>query len=108
MRYERYQFLGSGAFREQIEEFDGVRYLLRTTWLERVERWTVSLLTPNRVPIVTGATLALRVPLFRGTVTGTPPGLLLAVDVDNTGVAPGYRDLNTRVVLAYVPESELG
>jgi hypothetical protein len=87
----------------QINELDGVRYLLRFTWNRRDEALRLSLYLPDGTELALSRKLVCNVPLFRGEIDERlPPGLLMVVDLlgkdDSDPDLAGFGD---RWILAY-------
>ena len=60
----------------------------------------------NNVPLISGINLVLGTNLVRG--YGLNIGAWFMIDLDSTGVEANVPRLGTKVVLFYIPESELG
>ncbi|MCK9603308.1 MAG: hypothetical protein M0R66_03000 [Candidatus Omnitrophica bacterium] len=87
----------------QVSRLDGADYLITLLWNTRTEHWTISLETAAGVSVLSGRVVSCGVNLLRGsTVTGRPPGALVAVPLDRSIEHPGLTDLGARVRLWYV------
>lgn len=100
------------AFIVQRVTLDGREYVLTLKWLQRVEKWSVSLADQDEVPILSGVKLVADYPLLTlcRHDARCPPGELLASDSSRQGLDPHFADISgdaPRVTLMYVPESEL-
>lgn len=96
---------GTEAY-DQRTELDGTEYVLTFKFNRRRERWVMSIDTPGGVPILTGQTVSLGIPLNRRQVAG-PPGILLAVSENGDLTPPGLTDLGGRVKLLYADAAEV-
>ena len=69
------------AHQEQQTTLEGVTYLLRFDWIQRVRRWKFSIYTPNGVALLAGKSLVAGPDLLRlhRTVDGIPPGQLVCI-----------------------------
>lgn len=94
---------------EQVTTLDGTTYRLRFIWNQRSEFWTLNLYDVEGDPIVTGIKIVNDIDLLKRQTKDTiPPGAIVAIDTNDTGVPPGLEDLGSRILLVYYEESELG
>lgn len=90
-------------------ELDGAAFKLSFRWNERLEQWVLDVADGDGNPIVSGIRVVIDQPLlnrFRG-ISGMPPGEIMAIDTENTGLDADLEDLGRRVALFYLSESEL-
>lgn len=94
----------------QTTALDGVDYVMRFDWLQRMGRWVLHLSDSSGVAIRTGMVLNIDALLLRGvTDPRRPRGELVVIDTTNTHDAdPGFSDLGGRFVLLYADAAELG
>ena len=100
------------AFFQARLDLDGVPFLLDFAWNARGGddgTWTVSLSTPDGVPLVSGVSIVSNRLLWKRYAHDTrlPAGDLLAYDATGQISAPGYGDLSTRVTLYYIEAADL-
>lgn len=92
----------------QEVSLEGVIYLIKLVWTQRIDRWVASIYTQGGTAIVEGAVVNNMINLLRGsTVTGKPPGRLVALALDGVNTHAGLTDLGTRVGLCYYSEAEV-
>jgi hypothetical protein len=96
----------------QRTELDGVEYILRFLFNQRIGRWTVDFYTAQEEPIAHGLPLRSNFPVGRGIVDSRfPPGLLTVIDQvapsDQESRDPGLYELGERFLFVYFEESEL-
>lgn len=82
-------------------EIEGVEYILTFAWNARRDRWAFSITGLDGVPVLTGQTVSIGVPLNRRAVNG-PPGVFMAVTVSADVEPPGLTELGGRVSLLYI------
>lgn len=82
-------------------------YGFEMSWNQRYERWSMTLLTSNDVPLVEG------VPVMSGPVVleqyvyeGMPPGKIVFVDTSGEDIDPGRNDLGDRVRMFYITSDD--
>lgn len=101
------------AFWDQRVRLDGREYTLRGRYNQRTGKWRLGLLGADGTVLHAGVKVVCHYPLFRNLVNEAgPPGVLMALDttaIDPAleGVDPGLEDFGTRVVLVYVPVTEV-
>lgn len=87
---------------------DDVTYTLGLRWNARSETWVLSLLTAAGEPITVGRAVVIGVPLLgRIPDPRLPPGVVMAVDLTDSGTRPGRDDLGDRVQLVYLSAAEV-
>lgn len=88
---------------------EDVNYRLRFDWNDRSSRWYFSLLDSTDDPIVAGICMVVGKPLLQGATTDIrcTPGDFFAVDTSGKAKEAGFNDLGVRVLLIYVPGSDL-
>jgi hypothetical protein len=83
-------------------QLDGITYILRFLYNDRMERWTISISNAAGVLLVGNVPVEVNYPLFdRYKVDGLPAGTLFAYDTKNTNEDPTRYDLGDRVRLYY-------
>lgn len=83
-------------------ELDKVIYQLTFTWNARESRWFMEIADEQLNEIVSGIALVIQWPLLkRFKDSRLPPGLLYALDTQDTGQEADDTDLGTRVLLVY-------
>lgn len=92
---------------------DGAEYTLHGRYNQRAGKWYLGLSDADGNVLHRGVKVVCHYPLFRNVVADTaPPGNLIALDTtspdpETEGRDPVLEDFGTRVVLVYVPASEL-
>jgi hypothetical protein len=93
---------------DQRVTLDGVDYILRMRWNQR-GGWYCGLrdassgediFSPQHISVDWDM-------LYGCTHERRPPGVLLATDTSGQKIAPGYRDMDQRVKLVYIPVDEI-
>jgi hypothetical protein len=83
---------------------DGVEYQFRWSYIERGDRWKLSVLDTDDSAIVEGIACVASFPLFDLlTDSRRPPGELMLFDTQGQGASPGLDDLGVRVLVVYYP-----
>lgn len=87
---------------------DGTSYLFDLRWNGRDESWYIDVLEVDETPIVQGEKVALGALIGRiSTHKLFRRGVLVAVDLSSAGREATYDDLGTRVVVMWMPLSEV-
>jgi hypothetical protein len=95
------------SYSEEIT-LDGTPYRFRLDWNVRREFWSMSVLTADLVPLVSGIKLVLGYQLFdQYPGSGLPPGELYAVDMTDEQVKITRDNLLEEVKLVYIAEAEV-
>jgi hypothetical protein len=86
----------------QAVALDGTDYRLTLRWNERSGHWFLTLRAADGTELVTARKLVAAAPVAAyETLGGVPPGVLWVIDLDDSGVDPGLRDLGARCALVY-------
>lgn len=86
---------------------DGENYTFEFQWNERDKSWYFSIFSANGARLTAGIRVVLRWPLLhRFGLKDAPPGEIVLVDVDKSGVEAGLYDLGNRTILTYIPAGE--
>ncbi len=92
-------------FNVALEE---VVYRLSFRWNGRMENWVFDIFTDENVPIQTGNPFIVDLPFMFQNQNGTkPPGMLLAINTQDTGVNSDRFDIGGNVRLYYYTVDEL-
>lgn len=98
-------------FYEQITDLDGTDYLLRFRYVQRSERWTLSIYLPDETPVALGMVIVCNHDLLKRFVIrpGLPRGALIALPKGQDTSPPTLLELGEgkRVELTYVPEADV-
>jgi len=92
---------------EMIVSLDGTNYVLVFDWIQRWGRWTISVLTENRQPILMGHGLVTNYPVgVRVKDSRMWPGLMVVIS-DGSHTEPNLENMNLKgpIQLAYRPVS---
>lgn len=96
------------AFWTQSIVLDGRTYEIAGDYNQREGRWYIALRTEAGERVWGPRKVVANWDLLRTCTAGArPPGQLLAVDRSGVGKAPGFAELGDRVILVYVPASEV-
>jgi len=100
----------TGIDRQQDLELtiEGVSFVLRFQWLERLARWAVDFLRADGEPVLASRALIPNRPLNdRFTDEQLPDGLFVAVRRDGTSAPFGLGELSSECLFFYLPSAEL-
>jgi len=95
---------------DQITELDGAEYKLAFRWNQREARYSLSLYTPDDIPIALGAKLVVGWPLFlNATSELMPTGSFVVINSGDSEANPGIGELGIgkRCELFYFTEEEV-
>lgn len=85
---------------EVVIDLDGVDYIFRITWRERLQSWYMSIFDVDRNPLLEGKRIATNSILNRA-VKDIIQGTMTAITLDANDDDPGVTDLGNRVVIMY-------
>ena len=89
-------------------ELEGVVFGLEFYWNARDASWYLTILDAEGVPLLSSRKLVLDLPLTaRYRDLRLPRGEFVVLDTTGQGLEAGLKDLGTRVLLVYVPSTEL-
>lgn len=90
-------------FQEQTTTLDGIPYVLRFDWIQRIQRWSFSILSVSGEPLLMTKGLVLGADLLRQSKHDPrlPQGVLLVLDTEGKNADPGLFTLGRRHLLAY-------
>jgi len=84
---------------------DGVNYLLRYTWNDRMSKWFINVSDAGGTILINNVPLIANWPIIdRFRVSGQPPGSLLVFDTSLQNLDPARFDLGDRVRMFYLEE----
>lgn len=87
---------------------DGRDYVLRYTYSERQDAWSLDVMLPDETELATGLKLSANIPLLhRYNDDRLPAGQLLALSMEDPPQDPGRHDLGSKVRMVYIPADEL-
>jgi hypothetical protein len=95
---------------QQITALDGVDYVLRFRWNTRARAWFCGIWDTDGTVIAAPRKLVLGAIIFRYNRAADdrmPQGIFYLVDVTDSGIDAGLRDLGTRVFLCYAEQAEV-
>jgi hypothetical protein len=97
----------TGKFQQAVP-LEGETYTFLFRWNDRVSRWFLTIRDDAGADLITGKKMVADVPFHQhGTVEGLPPGEIWVLDLTDSGIDPGLRDLGDRVRLMYVDEDNV-
>lgn len=87
---------------------DGARYAITLRWLQRVERWHISVATDSGTAILSGRALAWGADVlsYAHSIVGAPPGPLYVLTPDGIPSEPTLSGLGDTHYLLYEPQDE--
>lgn len=89
-------------------QLDDVQFILDVRWNSRDDAWYIDLLAEDEEPISVGMKVTLGSFLgSRSAHEEFPDGFFLTVDTSGEGSEAGLDDMGTRVVVLYIPSSEI-
>lgn len=101
----------AGVPHQQFQvDLDGVPYNVELRWNERAPAWVMALRDASDTPLLQGVRVCLGPALLPHRRAATfPPGELLAVDTDSSGIDPGLDELgaDARVKLVYLDVADV-
>lgn len=101
---------GSAQFL-QTTQLSGVRYEFAFQWVQRWQRWIVSVSLEDGTELINGIPLLSYIDIFRNHrhLTSAPPGVVCAWDATGSGRDPGLFTLDPdgAFPLVYIVDSEL-
>ena len=85
------------------------RYIFDLNWNERDESWYMSMSDDDGNPILSGAKIVLYSNLigFVSDMATIPEGAIVAIDTADSDEEAGRYDLGDRVLVLYIPVSEI-
>lgn len=88
---------------EQTTTLDGRPFVIRLDWIQRIQRWTISLFSPNGDAIVQCKGLVLGADILRQVRynPAAPQGGLVVVDMQGADVEPDLDSLGGRHRILY-------
>jgi hypothetical protein len=93
---------------EEIVSLDGEDYLVKMLWNSRDRHWYLTVRDSDDVDICTGFKVVSDFELDKHETDERHwPGQIWTVDLAQTGVDPGLRDLGSRVRLLYIDAEDL-
>lgn len=101
---------GQESHYTQVTNLDGVAYVLGLDWVQRWQRWTLSISLSDETRLLSGIPLVSGVDLLRNHRYDLrmPQGILTVYDAQNQKADPGLAELGIgrEFTLAYVSETE--